>query len=177
VYTFFTLHSTLFSILFQNIQASSTAVQEANRGGYYQGFDIPPPTRPAIDNIPHQANPASTPFSPTSTSPPRTPITATSTTVFATPAIPLQRFSIPPSHSVSRSPSPPRFSYRRPPPPESSLFSVWDVALLPVTIPFAVTRVMVSFSFRAFAFGVVCGVTLVRLGAQSVQHLILGRRV
>lgn len=55
--------------------------------------------------------------------------------------------------------------------------SMWDVILLPITIPLAIPRMLVTFSFRAFVFGLVCGVTVVRVGASAVRTLVFGREV
>lgn len=55
--------------------------------------------------------------------------------------------------------------------------TLWDIVMLPITVPLAIPRMLVSFSFRAFVFGVVCGVTVFRLGTAAVSSAIGGRNV
>ncbi|KAG8859071.1 hypothetical protein FRB96_004641, partial [Tulasnella sp. 330] len=54
--------------------------------------------------------------------------------------------------------------------------SIWDVLLLPVTVPLAIPRFFADISFRAFVFGLACGVTLVRVGTAALTAVVLGRR-
>ncbi|KAG8949618.1 hypothetical protein FRC04_008364 [Tulasnella sp. 424] len=105
-----------------------------------------------------------------STTPPQT----ASTTVYTTPGIALRHLSTS-SRTYSIHSSPPHSPRQRPPPPV--VYSLWDILCLPLTIPFAITRNAISFSFRTFIFGVVFGVTVVRLGAHAVGGRFLGRRM
>lgn len=90
------------------------------------------------------------------------------------PTAPSSSDSSSPTYDVSR----PGSSRRRTPDGRSSrhAISMWDVLLLPVTVPLAIPRLIVDMSFRAFVFGLVCGVTLVRVGTAAFGSLVLGRR-
>ncbi|KAG9015902.1 hypothetical protein FRB90_004242 [Tulasnella sp. 427] len=105
-----------------------------------------------------------------SSSPPR----MASTTAYTTPGITLRHLSTS-SRTVSIHSSPPHSPRQRP--PTAVAYSLWDIVCLPLTIPLAISRNVISFSFKTFVFGVVFGVTVMRLGAHAVGVRVLGRRV
>jgi len=76
------------------------------------------------------------------------------------------------SQTTASSPFSPTSSHS----PLPNTYSLLDMMLLPVTVPFTLSRVMLTFSVRTFVFGVVFGVTLVRIGSNAVTGALFGRR-
>jgi len=79
------------------------------------------------------------------------------------------------SSSAPASPSFFRDGCPRPSTAPAALPSLRDVLLLPITLPLSVPRAVVSLGFQAFVFSLVCGVTVIRIGAAAVEAVVFGR--